>query len=119
MLIDYPVATAPGSDPFAGHKMGRIDPICILFVLQKGTILAVNDPNYGPKTLQIEKFCRKLAGQIKKIGLTAFFPNNFPVPRNTWDKPGTRLGHATSGTLESRSENGEFRMLFLLLHTDS
>jgi hypothetical protein len=52
----YPVATAPGSDLFAGHKMALIHPICTPFVVQMGPIQAMIDPDCGPKTLRIENF---------------------------------------------------------------
>jgi hypothetical protein len=53
--------------------MGRVDPLSAPFVLQTGPTPATNDPDYGPKTLQIEKFCRKIAGQAQKRKLKALF----------------------------------------------
>ena len=62
-----------------------IDSICMCFVLQMGPHPATIDPKSGHKTLQIEKFCLKSAGQAKKRGLNALFSM-------------TSVSHKTSGT---------------------
>jgi len=55
------------------------------------------DPEKGYKPAQ-PSILLKISGTSDKKRLNALFFNDFCVPLNAWDRPGTRLGHGTSGT---------------------
>jgi hypothetical protein len=52
-------------------------------------------------------FLLKISGTRDKKRANCPFFNDFPVPLNAWDKPGTRLGQGTSGTRKSFFKNRE------------
>jgi hypothetical protein len=74
--------------------MGRVDPVCIPFVLQMGPIPATNGALSTPKPPQKLIFVCKNSGTRRIFAANTYVFNNFPVPQNAWDKPGTRLGQA-------------------------
>ena len=78
--------------------MALIDPICSLFCITNGPDYGHDRPQKGPQTTPKTDFC--LQNQRDKHKNRAKCPlfNDFPVPLNAWDKPGTRLGQGTSGT---------------------
>jgi hypothetical protein len=74
--------------------MALIDPICASFVLQMGPIMAMIDPKKGRKPPQKLIFVCKISGTSTKTRANRRFFNDFPVPLNTWDKRGTKVGQA-------------------------
>ena len=78
--------------------MGRVDPVCIPFVLQMGPIPATNDPGSTPKPTQNLIFVCKISGTSEKKSAKRPFFNDFCVPLDGWDKLGTTSGHRTGGT---------------------
>ena len=78
--------------------MALIDPICMQFVLQMGPITVTIDPEKGRKPPQKLIFVCKISGTSTKTWLKCLHFNDFPVPQNEWDKPGTTVGHGTNRT---------------------
>jgi hypothetical protein len=95
---------------FSGHKMGRIDPICAPFVLQMGPITAMIDPRKGRKPPHRLTFVYKISGTSTKTWAKCPCFNDFCVPQNTWDKPGTTAGQAIQRDTKSFLKNREKTM---------
>ena len=72
-----------------------------------GPAQATIDPNYGPKNTTNREVLLKISGTSTKKRAKRPLYNDFPVPQNAWDKPGTRLGHATQWDTKYFSKNRE------------
>ena len=57
-----------------------------------------------PQTDTKITFLRENGGTSDKTRAKCPFFNDFCVPLNAWDKPGTRVGHGTSGTKKEAAE---------------
>ena len=79
--------------------MALIDPICAPFVLQMGRIQATNGALSTPKPPQKPSFVCKIGGTSTKKRANCPFFNDFCVPQNAWDKPGTTVGHGTEAAV--------------------